>query len=95
MPSSIYTSQVSFVCLSSDGELSLDIPFHKQLNQPLVFAFNIGFYALPFGEKHGYNVSFPILGMINGLTIIPLVFLWFYGQSIREKQGTPKIHEDL
>ena len=60
-----------------------------------VFAFPIGFYALPFGEAAGYNVSFPILAMINGLTLLPLIALYFYGEKVREWQGTPHIHEDL
>jgi len=60
-----------------------------------VFAFNIGFYALPFGEAKGYNIEFPILGMINAVTLLPLIYLYFNGGKIREKQGLPKIHEDL
>lgn len=60
-----------------------------------VFAFNIGFYALPFGEIHGYNISFPVLGMINGIMLIPIIWLWFFGEKIRERQGLPKIHTDL
>ncbi|KAK6379903.1 hypothetical protein LTS17_005977 [Exophiala oligosperma] len=60
-----------------------------------VFAFTIGFYAVPFGEKAGYNVSFPVLGTINGLTLLPLIGLYFYGERVREWQGIPRIHEDL
>lgn len=60
-----------------------------------VFAFNIGFYALPFGEAHGYNVSFPVLGMINAITLFPLLWLWFYGEGVRQRQGVPKIHSSL
>ncbi|OCL01889.1 MFS general substrate transporter [Glonium stellatum] len=60
-----------------------------------VFAFTIGFYAVPFGENAGWNVSFPVLGMINGLTLFPLIFLWFEGEKVRERQGRPHIHEDL
>ncbi|KAK8203566.1 hypothetical protein M8818_005213 [Zalaria obscura] len=60
-----------------------------------VFAFNVGFYALPFGEGKGYNVAFPVLAMINAITILPLVWLWFNGERIRERQGSPRMHEDL
>lgn len=59
------------------------------------FAFTIGFYAVPFGEHSGWNVSFPVLAMINGVTIFPLIYLWFRGEQVREKQGIPRIHEDL
>jgi hypothetical protein len=61
----------------------------------LVFAFTIGFYAIPFGEHAGWNVSFPVLGMINGLALLPVIWLWFKGEKIRDRQGRPQIHEDL
>lgn len=48
-----------------------------------------------FGERAGFNVSFPITGLINALTLFPLVYLWSNGEWIREKQGKPQIHEDL
>ncbi|KAH8820654.1 major facilitator superfamily domain-containing protein [Xylogone sp. PMI_703] len=60
-----------------------------------VFAFNIGFYAVPFGESAGWQVSFPVLGAVNTLTLFPLIYLYFKGEKIREWQGLPKIHEDL
>jgi hypothetical protein len=50
---------------------------------------------LAFGERAGFNVSFPITGLINALTLFPLIYLWFNGERIREKQGKPQIHEDL
>lgn len=65
------------------------------LTSSAVFAFNIGFYALPFGEERGYNIYFPMLAMINGIMLLPVIWLWFYGERIRERQGQPKIHEDL
>lgn len=48
-----------------------------------------------FGERAGFNISFPITGLINVLTIFPLIFMFFNGQRIREAQGRPQIHEDL
>lgn len=71
-------------------EIGAVINWYKSL-----FAFPVGFYAIPFGEHSGWNVSFPILGMICGLTLCPLVYLYFNGENVREKQGLPRIHEDL
>ena len=60
-----------------------------------VFAFNIGFYALPFGESVGFDASFGTLAAINLVLLLPLVFLIWKGESIRAKQGTPTDHNDL
>ncbi len=60
-----------------------------------MFAFNIGFYALPFGEKVGFDASFATLAAINAILLIPLVLLVFFGERIRDKQGVPKEHQDL
>ncbi|ETI25997.1 hypothetical protein G647_02774 [Cladophialophora carrionii CBS 160.54] len=60
-----------------------------------IFAFTIGFYAVPFGTRHGYNVSFGVTAAINGATLLPLVWLYFCGEQVRRKQGRPRIHEDL
>ncbi|KAJ5606674.1 hypothetical protein N7510_009455 [Penicillium lagena] len=61
----------------------------------LLFAFTIGFYAVPFGETAGWNVSFPVLGTVNGLFLLGIVYLWFNGEKIRMKQGPPHMHDDL
>jgi hypothetical protein len=60
-----------------------------------VFAFNVGFYALPFGEKVGFDASFATLAAINAVLLLPLIFMVFKGEKIREKQGLPKEHDDL
>jgi len=60
-----------------------------------VFAFNIGFYALPFGEKVGFDASFSTLAAINLVLLLPLVLLLWKGENIRERQGTPKDHSDI
>ncbi|OCT49152.1 MFS general substrate transporter [Cladophialophora carrionii] len=60
-----------------------------------IFAFTIGFYAVPFGTRHGYDVSFGVTAAINGATLLPLVWLYFCGEQVRRKQGRPRIHEDL
>ena len=60
-----------------------------------VFAFNIGFYALPFGEDVGFDASFATLAAINAVLLIPLVWLLFKGEDVRRRQGEPKEHRDL
>lgn len=61
----------------------------------LVYAFNIGFYALPLMGKIGYADGFTLLAMLNVATMLALSTLIFTGKAIREKQGLPKEHEDL
>jgi hypothetical protein len=60
-----------------------------------VFAFNIGFYALPFGESVGFDTSFSTLAAINLVLLLPLVLLIRKGEQIRAWQGTPKDHIDI
>lgn len=60
-----------------------------------VFTFNIGFYALPFGEQIGFDASFSILGAINIIMLIPLLFLLWKGEEIRKWQGKPSDHNDI
>ena len=60
-----------------------------------VFAFTLGFYALPFGDKIGFGGAWGTLAAINFVTWIPLVVLIWKGQRIRERQGEPNLHKDL
>ncbi|KAK0318312.1 hypothetical protein LTR82_010700 [Friedmanniomyces endolithicus] len=60
-----------------------------------IFAFNIGFYALPFGMKAGFDAAFSTLAAINLVLLLPLVLLVWKGEEIREWQGTPKDHADI
>ncbi|OJJ50313.1 hypothetical protein ASPZODRAFT_13399 [Penicilliopsis zonata CBS 506.65] len=48
-----------------------------------VFAFNVGFYALPFAGKVGYTTAFSVLASINGACLFPLLILFFVGERIR------------
>jgi hypothetical protein len=43
----------------------------------------------------GYAAGFSLLAAINLAFLLPLVFLVFKGQAIRESQGVPKEHQDL
>jgi hypothetical protein len=60
-----------------------------------VYAFNIGFYALPLMADIGYAKGFGTLAAINFATLLPLVFLIFKGEGIRRWQGVPADHSDL
>ncbi|KAI5461870.1 major facilitator superfamily domain-containing protein [Mariannaea sp. PMI_226] len=72
------------------AEISTIINLFRQ-----IYAFTIGFYALPFGENQGFGVAWGTFAAINFVTWLPLVLLIFKGDKIREKQGTPKMHEDI
>ena len=60
-----------------------------------MFAFNIGFYALPFGLSVGFDTSFSTLAAINLVLLLPLILLVWKGEKIRQWQGTPKDHADI
>jgi hypothetical protein len=60
-----------------------------------VFAFTLGFYALPFGNKDGFGVAWGTLAVVNFVTWIPLVVLIWKGEYIRGRQGVPNLHKDL
>ncbi len=67
----------------------------KVADESAVFAFNIGFYALPFGMKAGFDAAFSTLAAINLVLLLPLVLLVWKGEEIREWQGAPKDHADI
>ena len=60
-----------------------------------IYAFTIGFYALPFGETVGYGMAWGVLAAINFVTWLPLLFLMWKGEDIRKRQGEPTWHKDL
>jgi MFS family permease len=72
------------------AEVSTIINFSR-----FVFAFTLGFYALPFGNKDGFGVAWGTLAAINFAVWIPLVVLIWKGESIRGHQGEPSLHKDL
>ncbi|KAK5720470.1 hypothetical protein LTR17_014946 [Elasticomyces elasticus] len=60
-----------------------------------IFTFNIGFYALPFSEAAGFDISFTTVAAINLALLLPLVGLLWKGEKIRKWQGTPKDQTDI
>lgn len=60
-----------------------------------IFPFRIGFYALPFGKRHGFDVAWGTFAAINFVAWLPLLLLIWKGEEIRKRQEKPKVHEDL
>jgi len=60
-----------------------------------IFAFTIGFYALPFGQGAGFDVAWGVLAVINFIAWCPLLLLIWRGEDIRKAQGVPEMHMDL
>lgn len=60
-----------------------------------VFAFTLGFYALPYGESAGFGAAWGTFAAINFVTWLLLLLLIWKGEKIRLGQGTPNLHEDL
>jgi hypothetical protein len=51
-----------------------------------VYTFTIGFYALPFSNRVGYEMSWGVLASINFLLWLPIIFLMWKGEEIRKRQ---------
>jgi MFS family permease len=60
-----------------------------------IFAFTLGFYAIPFGESRSFAASESTYAAINFIAWCPLIFLLWKGQEIRKRQGEPNLHKDL
>jgi MFS family permease len=60
-----------------------------------IFAFTIGFYALPFGEGAGFDAAWGTFAAINVVTWSSLLLLIWKGEKIRKWQGIPNLHKDL
>lgn len=58
-------------------------------NGDQVFAFNIGFYALPASERLGFTAAFSLFGAIAAITMVPVFILIFTGEAVRRRQGSP------
>lgn len=65
------------------------------LSRYLVYAFNVGFYALPFSQRVGFDSAFGMFAAINAVLLLPLIVLLVKGERIRAAQGVPKDHQDL
>lgn len=60
-----------------------------------IFAFTIGFYALPFGNKYGFDVAWGTFAAVHFATWLPLLLLIWKGEGIRKRQGVPNFDQDL
>ena len=60
-----------------------------------LYAFTLGFYALPFGKADGFGVAWGTLAAVNFVAWLPLLVLIWKGEEIRKRQGTPRMHVDL
>lgn len=60
-----------------------------------LFAFTVGFYAIPFGDKDGFDVAWGTFAAAHFATWIPLLMLIWKGEAIRKWQGLPNLHQDL
>ena len=60
-----------------------------------VYAFNIGFYALPAADKLGFAGAFGLFGGLSALTLLLPAILIVFGERIRKAQGVPEEHSDL
>ncbi|KAJ5814516.1 hypothetical protein N7474_006293 [Penicillium riverlandense] len=78
----VATTMVYTYCTDSykaqSSEIGAILNFFK-----CVYAFNVGFYALPFSAKVGYTAAFSTLAAINAAALIPLLVLFWIGERVR------------
>jgi hypothetical protein len=55
-------------------------------------SFTVGYYALPFANKSGFDVAWSTFGVIQFIFFIPVVVLMFRGEKWREQLGAPTFH---
>ncbi|RFU32211.1 hypothetical protein B7463_g4124, partial [Scytalidium lignicola] len=60
-----------------------------------VFAFPLGFYALPLADKVGIQNAWIIFAALILTSFIPTVVLLFKGEEWRKKFGQPQFHKDI
>ena len=69
--------------------------FVSHLTNCTVYAFNIGFYALPAAAKLGFAGGFGLFGALSAFALAMPAILVVFGEKIRKAQGVPKEHSDL
>ncbi|KAF7297188.1 MFS general substrate transporter [Mycena indigotica] len=60
-----------------------------------VFGMTLGFWSIPMGQKIGFQFMGLTLALVGIVTFMPVVFLMYKGQAIREKLGTPTFNSRL
>ncbi|KAK6382786.1 hypothetical protein LTS17_003455 [Exophiala oligosperma] len=62
-----------------------------------VFSMTISFYAIPFGDKIGYQYAWLTFALLNVIFLVPMIMLRFYGIRWRNSswQKPPTFHNDI
>ncbi|KAF2099237.1 MFS general substrate transporter [Rhizodiscina lignyota] len=60
-----------------------------------IFAFPLGFYALPFANRIGIEWAWLTMALITVLASVGIVVLMFRGERWRERLGQPQFHKDI
>lgn len=58
-------------------------------------SFPVGFYAVPLGEKIGFQWAWTLFALLDVLFFLPLVLLMFKGESWRKSLKHLEFHTDL
>ncbi|KAJ7727390.1 MFS general substrate transporter [Mycena metata] len=59
------------------------------------FGMTLGFWAIPMGTKIGYQFMGLTLALVGLVTFLPVVYLMYRGQTIRERMGQPTFNRGL
>ncbi|KAJ6498291.1 MFS general substrate transporter [Mycena vulgaris] len=54
-----------------------------------------GFWAIPLGDKIGYQWMSVTMSLVGIVTFLPVIYLMFHGKTIRDKMGAPTYNRSL
>jgi len=60
-----------------------------------IFSFTVGFYAIPLGNKIGFDWAWVIFAFINLLFFIPMMGLMIWGERARKSIPLPDFDKDV
>jgi hypothetical protein len=60
-----------------------------------IFAFTVGFYAIPLGEKIGFDWCWVVFAFIHLAFFVPMIGLMIWGEKWRKNIPHPDFDKDL
>ncbi|KAJ6619911.1 MFS general substrate transporter [Mycena sp. CBHHK59/15] len=54
-----------------------------------------GFWAMPLGDKIGYQWMAVTMALVGLVTFLPVLYLMFHGKTVRERMGAPTYNRSL
>ncbi|KAJ7224103.1 MFS general substrate transporter [Mycena pura] len=89
---------ISTVCYSYNAdcyrpqtpEMAQVMNFARQM-----FGMTTGFWAIPMGNKIGFQWMAVTMSLVGLVAFLPIVFFMFHGKTVRDRMGVPKYNSSL